>query len=92
MKYKENEKEKLKILKHNLEVDDEEDNTFIPKINKLSETQKEKIKEKKLECYNPDIINNYKKYKQEKFEQLKKKKDEEFNKVYTLKPVINRYN
>ena len=90
MKYKENEKEKLKILKHNLEVDDEEDNTFIPKINKLSETQKEKIKEKKLECYNPEIINNYKKYKQEKFEQLQKKKDEEFNKVYTFKPLINR--
>ena len=90
MKYKENEKEKLKILKHNLEVDEEEDNTFIPKINKLSETQKEKIKEKKLECNNPDIINNYKQYKQEKYDQLKKKKDEEFNKIYTFKPVINR--
>ena len=90
MKFKENEKEKLKILKHNLEVDEEEDNTFIPKINKISETQKEKIKEKKLECNNPDVINNYKKYKQEKFEQLKKKKDEEFNKIYTFKPVINR--
>ena len=63
MKFKENEKEKLKILKHNLEVDEEEDNTFIPKINKLSETQKEKIKEKKLECNNPDVINNYRRYK-----------------------------
>ena len=45
MRYKENEKEKLKVLKHNLEVDDEEDNTFIPKINKLSDIQREKIKE-----------------------------------------------
>ena len=90
MRYKENEKEKLKVLKHNLEVDDEEDNTFIPKINKLSDIQREKIKEKKLECNNPEIINNYKKYKQEKFEELKKKKDEEFNKIYTFKPKINR--
>ena len=90
MKFKENEKEKLKILKHNLEVDEEEDNTFIPKINKLSETQKEKIKEKKLECNNPDVINNYRRYKQEKYEELKKKKEEEFNKIYTFKPVINR--
>ena len=90
MKFKENEKEKLKVLKHNLEVDEEEDNTFVPKINKLSETQKEKIKEKKLECNNPEVINNYKKYKQEKFEELKRKKDEEFNKIYTFKPNINR--
>ena len=90
MKYRENEKEKLKVLKHNLEVDEEEDNTFIPKINKISDTQKEKIKEKKLECNNPDIINNYKKYKQEKLEELKRKKDEEFNKIYTFKPMINR--
>ena len=90
MKFKENEKEKLKILKHNLEVDEEEDNTFIPKINKISETQKEKIREKKLECNNPEIINNYKKYKQDKYDELKRKKDEEFNKIYTFKPVINR--
>ena len=57
LKFKENEKEKLEVLKHNLQVDEEEDNTFAPKINKLSEIQKEKIKEKRLECNNPDIIN-----------------------------------
>ena len=90
LKFKENEKEKLEVLKHNLQVDEEEDNTFAPKINKLSEIQKEKIKEKRLECNNPDIINNYRKYKQEKYEMLKKKKDEEFHKIYTFKPIINR--
>ena len=90
IKFKENEKEKLEALKKNLEVDEEEDNTFTPKINKLSQIQKERIREKRLECTNPEIINNYKQYKMEKMEILKKKTDEEFNKIYTFKPCINR--
>ena len=90
IKFKESEKEKLEALKKNLEVDEEEDNTFTPKINKLSDMQIERIREKRLECTNPDIINNYKQYKQAKMEILKKKTDEEFNKIYTFKPCINR--
>ena len=70
IKFKENEKEKLEALKKNLEVEKEEYNTFTPKINKISEMQKERIKEKRLECTNPDIINNYKQYKNEKMEIL----------------------
>ena len=90
LKFKENEKEKLEALKKNLEVDEAEDNTFIPKINKLSEYQRERIKEKGLECTNPNIIRNYMEYKKEKIEILKKKTDEEFKKIYTFKPCINR--
>ena len=90
LKFKENEKEKLQALKKNLEVDEAEDNTFIPKINKLSEIQIERIKEKGLECTNPNIISNYMVYKKEKMEILKKKNDEEFKKIYTFKPFINR--
>ena len=90
IKFKESEKEKLEALKKNLEVDEEEDNTFTPKINKLSDIQMEKIREKRLECTNPDIINNYKEYKEAKMEILKKKTDEEFNRIYTFKPYINR--
>ena len=90
IKFKESEKEKLEALKKNLEDDEEEDNTFIPKINKLSDIQMERIREKRLECTNPDIINNYKEYKEAKMEILKKKTDEEFNKIYTFKPCINR--
>ena len=90
LKFKENEKEKLEALKKNLEVDEAEDNTFIPKINKLSEIQRERIKEKGLECTNPNIIRNYMEYKKEKIEILKKKTDEEFKKIYTFKPCINR--
>ena len=90
IKFKESEKEKLEALKKNLEVDEEEDNTFTPKINKLSDIQMEKIREKRLGCTNPDIINNYKEYKEAKMEMLKKKTDEEFNKIYTFKPCVNR--
>ena len=90
LKFKENEKEKLEALKRNLEVDETEDNTFIPKINKLSEIQIEKIREKGLECTNPYIINNYRQYKLEKMEILKRKNDEEFYRECTFKPRINR--
>ena len=71
MRYKENEKEKLKVLKHNLEVDDEEDNTFIPKINKLSDVQKEKAKKNNKALLK--IISELKKQKEEE----KKKQEEE---------------
>ena len=37
-------------------MDEEEDNTFAPKINKLSEIQKEKIKEKRLDLLKKLII------------------------------------
>ena len=90
IKFKESEKEKLEALKKNLEDDEKEDNTFTPKINKLSDIQMERLREKRIECTNPDIINNYKEYKEAKMEILKKKTDEEFNKIYTFKPCINR--
>ena len=90
LKFIENEKEKLEALKRNLEVDELEDNTFFPKINKLSENQIERIREKVLECTNPDIIKNYREYKQIKMEILKQKTDEEFYKICTFKPCINR--
>jgi hypothetical protein len=51
MKYNEEKKEKIKILKKHLESDQDEDNTFSPKINKLSKTQNEHRKQKKLEYY-----------------------------------------
>ena len=90
LKYIENEKEKLEILKKNLEIDDLEENTFIPKINKISQIQNDKRREKQLECSNPEIIKNYKQYKESKLEFLKQKTDKEFNKIYTFKPCINR--
>ena len=90
MKFKETEKEKLEALKKNLEVEEEEDNTFTPKINKLSKIEQERIRERRPECDHPSIINNYKQYKKDKFENMKKKSDEEFNKIYTFKPCINR--
>ena len=51
LKYNEEKKEKIKILKKNLESDQDEDNTFSPKINKISKTQNEHRKQKKLEYY-----------------------------------------
>ena len=90
LKYMENEKEKLEILKKNLEIDDLEENTFFPKINKISQLQNDKRREKQLECSNPEIIKNYKQYKESKLECLKQKTDKEFNKIHTFKPCINR--
>ena len=89
LKYNEEKTEKLKVLKQNLESDLDEDNTFAPKINKISKTQKEYRKQKKLEYSNPDIIKNYKKYKEEKIKSLKEKQEKEFEKKYTFKPMIN---
>ena len=90
MRFKENEKERLEALKKNLEVDEEEDNTFTPKINKLSKMEEDRIRERRPECTNPEIINNYKQYKKDRFENLRKKSENEFNKIYTFKPNINR--
>ena len=89
LKYNEEKKEKLKILKKNLESDQDEDNTFSPKINKISKTQNEHRKMKKLEYSNPDIIKNYKKYKEDKIKYLKEKQEKELEKNYTFKPIIN---
>ena len=89
LKYNEEKKEKLKILKKNLESDQDEDNTFSPKINKISKIQKLHRKQKKLEYSNPDIIKNYKKYKDDKIKSLKQKQEKEFEKKYTFKPIIN---
>ena len=88
MKYNEEKKEKIKILKKYLESDQDEDNTFSPKINKLSKTQNEHRKQKKLEYSNPEIIKNYKKYKDDKIKMLKLKQEKEYEK-YTFKPIIN---
>ena len=90
LKYLEDEKEKLEALKNNLEIDDLEENTFAPKINKISQTQNDKRREKKLECSNPEIIKNYKQYKESKLEFLKQKTDKDFNKIHTFKPIINQ--
>ena len=89
LKYNEEKLEKLKILKKNLESDQDEDNTFSPKINKISKIQKEHRKQKKLEYSNPDIIKNYKKYKEDKIKLLKQKQEKELEKKYTFKPLIN---
>ena len=89
IKYNEEKNEKLKILKKNLESDLDEDNTFAPKINKISKIQKEYRKQKKLEYSNPDIIKNYKKYRDDKIKLLKEKQEKEFEKNYTFKPKIN---
>ena len=89
MKYKENEKEKLEILKRNLEIEDIENNTFTPKINKISQIQNNKRKEKGLECSNPEVIKNYMQYKKFKLEYLKQKTNKDFNKIHTFKPIIN---
>ena len=90
LKFMENEKEKLEMLKKNLEIDDLEENTFFPKTNKMSQLQNDRRREKQLECSNPEIIKNYKQYKEFKLKCLKQKTDEEFNKIHTFKPCINR--
>ena len=90
MKFKEEEKEKLEALRRNLEVDELEDNTFQPKINKISQMQNDNRRERKMECSNPDVIANYKQYKENKMEYLKQKIDKDFDKIYTFKPNINR--
>ena len=89
LKYNEEKKEKIKILKKNLESDQDEDNTFSPKINKISKIQKEHRKQKKLEYSNPDIIKNYKKYKDDRIKMLKKKQEKEYEIKYSFKPIIN---
>ena len=89
LKYNEEKKEKIKILKKNLESDQDKDNTFSPKINKISKTQNEHRKQKKLEYSNPDIIKNYKKYKEDKLKKLKQKQEKELEIKYTFKPIIN---
>ena len=48
MKFKEEEKEKLEALRRNLEVDELEDNTFQPKINKISQMQNDNRRERKI--------------------------------------------
>ena len=90
MKFKEDEKEKLEALRRNLEIDELEDNTFHPKINKISQMQNDNRRERKMECFNPDIIANYKQYKEAKMEYLKQKIDQDFDKICTFKPNINR--
>ena len=90
LRYKEIEKERLQLLKKNLELEEQEDITFSPKINKLSETQEIIRRQKKLEYSNPEIINNFKKYKEEKYKYLKLKKEKELLKNCTFKPKINR--
>ena len=89
LRYKEIEKERLQLLKKNLELDEEEDITFSPKINKISENQKIIRKQKKLEYSNPEIITNFKKYKEEKYNYLKLKEEKELLKNCTFKPKIN---
>ena len=88
MKYKENEKEKLEILKRNLEIEDIENNTFTPKINKISQIQNSKRKEKGLECSNPEVIKNYMQYKKFKLEYLKQKTNKDFNKILIIMIII----
>ena len=89
MKYNEEKMKKIKILKKNLELDQNEDNTFSPKINKLSKIQNEHRKQKKLEYSNPDIIKNYKKYKDDKIKALKLKQEKDLEINFTFKPNIN---
>lgn len=89
IKYIESEKEKLQALKRNLEIEDLENNTFSPKINKISQIQSNKRKEKRLECSNPEVIKNYMQYKKFKLEYLKQKTNKDFNKIHTFKPSIN---
>ena len=89
LKYNEEKKKKLNILKKNLETDENEDNTFSPKINKISKIQIENRKQKKLEYSNPDIIKNYKKYRDDKIKTLKQRQEMEFEQKYTFKPKIN---
>ena len=89
LKYNEEKIKKINILKKNLELDQDEDNTFSPKINKISKLQNERRKQKKLEYSNPDIIKNYKQYKDDKIKSLKQKQQKEYEKNYTFKPNIN---
>ena len=87
---KEKYKQKLKTLKKNLEIDEAEEYTFIPKINSLSKTEIQKRKQKRLEFSNPEIIKNYKKYKEQKQEKLNKKQEIEFKKTHTFQPILNK--
>jgi hypothetical protein len=89
LKYNEEKKKKLNILKQNLEIDENEDNTFSPKINKISKIQIENRKQKKLEYSNPDIIKNYKKYRDDKIKTLKQRQERELEQKCTFKPKIN---
>ena len=89
IQYKEKQKQKIEILKKNLETDEAEEYTFTPKINNLSKREIVKRKQKKLEYSNPEIIKNYKKYKDKKQEELNKKQEIEFKKNYPFKPVLN---
>ena len=89
LKYNEEKKKKLNILKKNLEIDENEDNTFSPKINKISKIQIENRKQKKLEYSNPDIIKNYKKYRDDKIKTLKQRQERELEQKCTFKPKIN---
>ena len=89
IQYKEKQKLKIKTLKKNLEIDEAEEYTFAPKINNISKTEIEKRKQKKLEYANPEIIKNYKKYKEQKQADLKKKQEIEFKKIHPFQPALN---
>ena len=89
LKYNEEKMEKINRLKKNLENDEKEDNTFSPKINKMSKIQIENRKQKKLEYSNPDIIKNYKKYRDDKIKILKQRQEREFEQKCPFKPKIN---
>ena len=76
-----NKEDKIKVpLKKEESKNNNNENTFNPSI----------IKQKDNEFSNQEIIKNYKKYKEEKFRDLKEKQEIEFKKIYTFRPVINK--
>jgi hypothetical protein len=88
LKLQEKTNEKINMLKSKIEKENNRNNTFHPKINKISYDAISKRLVNKNSYNNEDNIMNYKEYKEQKMNGLKQKynKDEEFS----FTPSINK--
>ena len=92
IKYKENERKKLEILKNNIREDEDELLPFKPKVNKISNEAYIKRKQKGNEFNNSKILKNYKTYQEEKRKEFynKQLKTDPNEKNLTFIPKINK--
>ena len=93
LKFKEDTKKRIDSLRDTLNQSDDEIYTFQPKINTISTKVLSKRAQNKIECNNPEVIGNYKKYCENKLEEFKQKQSygnsTDGIEYCTFKPEIN---
>ena len=93
LKFKEDTKKRIDSLRDTLNQSDDEIYTFQPKINTISTKVLSKRAQNKIECNNPEVIGNYKKYCENKLEEFRQKQSygnsTDGIECCTFKPEIN---